>query len=296
MKKSFLVICFLLALFLFCACGGNAPSEETETDAPDSSTEAETQPAPVPVTASSYVREHNYAASLVKDTMSDGVVALLSCAEYYCDRLLSGSESGEVWVYTNSDTYAPQRVTFDTMIARKNRSGLGANCASIANWAMIDIGVMPASAKYFGYSDNTVHGYDGGKNDYSEYIDASCEVIDARETTQTLADLVRKKMVKDGDMVFCKGHTFMVGTDGMLYASGHDSVWHEDLSAKTEDTKHAVFDSWRVKMTSSKDYSGYTILAIFRIRDDYVPTHYRDENGKLTAWPSEEFIASLNAG
>ncbi len=296
MKKNVLVCLLALALTLLCACGESAPASPADTAAGEETASLpETEAPPPPVTASSYVRGHNYAASLVKEGMSDGVVALLSCAEYYCDRLEKGIAEGEVWVYTNSDTYAPQRVAFDTMIVRKNRSGLGANCASIANWAMIDIGVMPPSAKYFGYSDNTIHGYDGGKNDYSEYINSACEVIDAREKTQTLSDLVKAKVIQDGDMVFCKGHTFMIATDGMLYACGHDGRWHEDPKARTEDAKHAVFDSWRVEMTSSKDYTGYTVLAVFRVKDDYVPTHYRDETGKLVAWPDEAFISSLNA-
>ena len=253
----------------------------------------------LPTTVSEYFRMNCYASErYLDDTLNDAVVAMLGCAEYYNDVLLEAVRNGEKWVYSNDNTVVRQSGTFEQMINDATR-GPGANCALISNWAFQDIGIVPEKGKFFGYSDDTIHGYHSTVNGktYKTEIDAACTVLDLISEKKTFKQLYEEGRVKPGDTFFLHGHTFFFGND-LFYASGHDAIWHEDLTAVTEDTRHAVFDNFKVELKKCADYTekNKTINFIFRVKDSFVPTMFRDRTGSLVKFPTKadlfNFIAS----
>ena len=302
MKKTSLPLLFaaLLSLtLLFSSCGkatgqtGTLP-EESESIAESETTSPEETGPVLPKTVSEYFRMNCYASErYLDDTMNDAVVAMLGCAEYYNDVLLQCVAEGDKWVYSNDNTIVRQSGYFETMLADVRRHG--ANCATLSNWAFQDIGIVPEKGKFFGYSDDTIHGYhtEINKKCYKDPIDAACEVLDLISEKKTFKQLYEEGRVKPGDTFFLHGHTFFYG-NGYFYATGHDAVWHEDLKARTEDSRHAVFDNFKVPLTECTDYTETkkTVNFIFRAKDSFIPLKYRDRTGALVDYPTE---ADLNA-
>lgn len=211
-------------------------------------------------------------AGAVSEKVNPGVMALISCCEYYEAVLQKAIARGEKWVYTNSNEYAPQATSFDEMVASGRR---GANCAMLSNWAFMDIGLMPVGARFWGGVNCDFVRYENIK----DYIDAACEVTHYPEGVP-FAKLLEVGEVKAGDVFLAKGHTFIYRGDNSFYASGHDTLCHSDPTAPTEDRTHGVFDSFIVPLEKSGNRHCTAYFRI-RVKDSFEPKFYRGKDGEL---------------
>ncbi len=223
----------------------------------------------------------NYASGIIKDEVNLGVQALLSCCEYYSQRLLDGTKNGEKWVYSNSSTYVPQRGTFDSMIERKM---FGANCASPVNWAFMDMGIMPTNQRFYGGSTG---GFAGTDEAYG-YVSEVCEIYNYHSDPIPFKQLYNEGKIKAGDIILAVHHTYIYRGDQTFYAAGHDGDWHTDPTAETEDKRKAVFENWICDMYSNTNYKDYEVHYLIRFKDDYVPEYYRNHNGEVVKNPMVE--------
>jgi hypothetical protein len=225
-------------------------------------------------------RYNNYAAGRLSDALLDsvnpGVLALLSCCMYYEDQLQAGIARGEKWVYSNNSKYVPQNGTFDTMVRSKK---CGGNCAMGQGWVLIDLG-LSSGAHMYGNSSGGI----SNLSSVGKYAACVGTFYSWDNGAHTFDQLFRRGRVMPGDIFFCNLHTFIYLGDDLFFAVGHDSKWHTDTSAPTEDSRHAVFDSWLNSRSTCHD-SSYAINYSYRFRDDYVPRCYRDSAGKLVANP-----------
>lgn len=204
----------------------------------------------------------------------NGPDALIACGDYYNSKLESAVKKGEKWVYSNSSKYVKQSGTFEQMLNYK--TGIrGGNCASIANWAYRDMGIMGKGDKFHCQSDG-IHW--GGNAE--EKVKKNCKIINVKSTKKSFQTLVKEGVIKKGDVILGSGHTYVYRGDGTVFASGHDAKWHSDHSVKTEDSRKAVFETWvrKYKGTYDATFKPYYIV---RIKDSFVPKYYRDSKGKL---------------
>lgn len=224
------------------------------------------------------LRNNSYVTGRFSDDVlnnaNPGVLALLGNCMYYEDTLLKGIKKGQKWVYSNSSDYVPQNGTFDDMVKSKK---YGANCAMPQAWALIDMGIMELK-HFWGNTDCGISNYDK----YGQLLEAAATVT--KHNGVPFYMLYDDGNVKPGDIFFCKGHTFIYLGDEKFMAAGHDSKWHSDYEAATEDGNHAVFDDWVLDMNDCKDYS-YQVFWQVRFKDDYVPKYYRNTKGKLVENP-----------
>ncbi len=206
-----------------------------------------------------------------------GPEALIACANYYSKKLDEAVKKGEKWVYSNSSKYVRQSGTFEQMLNYK--TGIrGGNCASLANWAFRDMGIMGNKDKFYGDSNGKIaHYHNRGKNVKKE-IDAVAQVINFKG--KKFGNLVKQGKIVAGDIILGKGHTFIYRGGAYVFASGHDAKWHSDSSVKTEDSRKAVFEKWIRKYKGTYDDT-FAVQYVIHLKDSYVPEYYRDENGKL---------------
>ena len=231
--------------------------------------------------AQALFRNDNYAAGRLPDKLLDsvnpGVLAMLSCLMYYEDKLLEGISKGQKWVYSNNSTYVPQSGSFDSMIRTPTRNG--ANCAMPQGWALLDMGVTKTGGHMYGNTSGGVAGMDSHGR-LAGYV-ADWTKWDGK---YTFNQLFQKGHVNDGDIFYCTGHTFIYMGDDKFFAAGHDSKWHTDSSADTEDKRKAVFDDWVVDRASCHN-STYSVNYQLRFKDEYIPHFYRNAEGKLIVNP-----------
>lgn len=255
---------------------GETTSEETTSE---DTTVPETQP--VLKTPEEQFRYGCYANGRLTDKLLDsvnpGVLSLLSSCMYYEDQLQEGIKKGQKWVYSNSSTYVPQSGSFDSML----KSGkYGANCAMPQAWHFIDMGIVTNGKHIYGNESGDMANF----SSLGKYIGAVC-TITSWEGSVKFSEIYAKKEVLPGDIFLAKGHTFIYLGDNLFMAAGHDGHWHKDESAKTEDSRKAVFDSWLYKMTGCSNYT-CTVYWQIRFRDEYVPRFYRNSDGELVANPA----------
>lgn len=303
---SFCLVIAMLAAFLV-SCGDSPqklPDDTTtaaatatktaatqDTTAPSSeNTESEGETTMEPVNETDPTRElfytDNFAKGAISEHVSPAVMALLSCCEYYVDTMKKSTAEGKKWVYSNSSTYVPQTGYFDDMV----KSGkCGANCTFPANWSLRDMGVMPASLKFYCDKDGNFVGY----NSVIRYLEPVCEITDLRSENVTFKDLYEAGKVKPGDIFLANPqHTFIYRGDQTFYATGHDAKWHSDPTAPTEDPQKAVFEEWIMPMATNKNYN-YRISYVIRLKDDFIPQFYRNAEGKLVENPMYDPATSL---
>ncbi len=255
-KLTVKILCLIMSATILSSCGLGFLSDDEEA----------------------FYKKHYGYGRVNEKGMNQGVVALISCCEYYADMMVKTSqELGLKWVYTNSSKYAKQSGTFDEMIESKQ---VGGNCASLANWAFLDLGIMPYGSHFWGDQSDNFHNYE----QLAKYIDPCCEVTTYVGLNKHFNELYMANDVLPGDIFLANGHTFIYRGDDTFYASGHDGSWHSDYSAPTEDSQHAVFDSWIKSNDSCADFS-YRVNFRIRLRDNFVPKFYRDETGKLVENP-----------
>ncbi len=241
--------------------------------------------------AMDFFLKDNYASGLIDDDVNLAVQAMLSCLEYFNDRMVYGSKNlGERWVYSNRGAYAKQTGYFDDMLVSSKKGG---NCASPVNWALCEMGIVPANDRFYGGSTGNFKSYSG---DAEKYLAPYCEIIDMYNDPQTFKSLYKAGKVQAGDIFLCKHHTFVYRGDESFYAAGHDGAWHTEADAPTEDERKAVFDSWvlafdEVSETGNKvsgkynaNYN-YTVYYIVRLKDDVIPEYYRNKEGQLVKNP-----------
>ncbi len=233
----------------------------------------------------------NYASGLISDEVNVGVQAMLSCLEYFNDRMVYGSENlGERWVYSNRGTYAAQTGYFDTMLKSSKK---GANCASPVNWALCEMGIVPKNDRFYGGSSGEFKSYSGNAE---TYLAPYCDYFDYSENPVTFKELYKSGKVKAGDIFLCKHHTFVYRGDETFYAAGHDGAWHTEADAPTEDERKAVFDNWVLafdevagsgekKPGSYNMNYNYKVYYVVRLKDSYIPDFYRNKEGKLVENP-----------
>lgn len=210
-----------------------------------------------------------------KNGQLTGAEAMIACGNYYNSKLEDAVKKGEKWVYSNSSKYVAQSGTFEKMLAGKIRGG---NCASIANWAFRDMGIISSSQKFYGDGNGKIRNYNSGSKSLKSTLDKSCTIISGGQ--KSFGSLVSSGKVKVGDVIIGKGHTFVYRGNGTVFASGHDAKWHKDRSVKTEDSNKAVFESWVRKYKGTYD-ERFKVHYIIRIKDSFVPKYYRDEDGNL---------------
>ncbi len=204
-----------------------------------------------------------------------GPEAMIACGNYYNSVLEKAAKNGEKWVYSNSSRYVAQSGTFEKMLSGKIRGG---NCASIANWAFRDMGIISNSQKFYGDGNGNIRNYNSGTKSVKSALDKNCVIINGK--SKSFGSLVKAGKIKVGDVIIGKGHTFVYRGNGTVFASGHDAKWHKDKSAKTEDSNKAVFESWVRKYKGTYDEK-FKVHYIIRMKDSFVPKYYRDENGNL---------------
>lgn len=225
--------------------------------------------------------DDNFAKGKVSDELlqeaTPGAVALISCCLYYESELQKGIERGEKWVYTNSNTYAPQSSSFDHMVESGH---WGVNCAMPPSWAYVDMGIMEEGQRFWG--DRA--GEFAKLEKVREPIEKAA-VITRLDGEKKFCELLEEGSVKSGDVFLCKGHTFIYLGDDLFLAAGHDGKWHSDESAETEDARHAVFESWLMPRESCSDNEWQPTWQI-SFKDDYMPKFYRNSNGELVPNPA----------
>ena len=221
----------------------------------------------------------NFAAGRLSDSLlnsvSPGVLALLSECMYFEDTLQKGIAAGQTWVYSNNSAYVPQKGYFDTMVAG---SRYGANCAMAQGWALIDMGVVKNGIHLYGDKNCQIAKYDILK----PAIDEVADIVPLQGVT--FASLYEKGEVEPGDIFFACGHTFLYLGDEKFMATGYDAKYHTDPNAKTEDSRKGVFESFVVDMKSNTDYQ-YTVYWRMRFKDSYIPHFYRNAAGELAVCP-----------
>ena len=234
-------------------------------------------------------REDNFAAVYVTkrgqrlsaellDSVSPGVLALLSECMYFESELQKGIARGEQWVYSNSSTYVPQSGSFDSMV-KSGKTGM--NCAMPQGWALIDMGVTTNGKHLYGNSTGGLA--NKGTSGIGTRAAAACDLTSWDGTVQ-FSTLYRKGLVEAGDIFYAKGHTFIYMGDQLFMAAGHDGKWHTEESAYTEDSRKACFETWVCDMESNADYN-YTVYWQMRFKADYVPEYYRNAAGELVKCP-----------
>lgn len=204
-----------------------------------------------------------------------GPEAMIACGNYYNSVLEKAVKNGEKWVYSNSSKYVAQSGTFEKMLAGKVRGG---NCASIANWAFRDMGIISNSQKFYGDGSGKIRNYNSGSTKLKATLDKNCTIINGK--SKSFGTLMKEGKIEVGDVIIGKGHTYVYRGNGTVFASGHDAKWHKDKSAKTEDSNKAVFESWVRKYKGTYD-ERFKVHYIIRIKDSFVPKYYRDEDGNL---------------
>ena len=223
----------------------------------------------------------NFASGKVPEAFlreaAPGAVALVGCCLYYEAGLQKGIAAGQKWVYTNSGKYAPQSCTFDHMV----QSGMyGSNCALPASWAYMDMGIMEEGMRFWGASDG-----DFARLDKVRASIEKAATITKLDGSRKFGEMFAEGEVKPGDVFLCAGHTFIYLYDNLFFAAGHDSKWHADPTAPTEDRRQAVFDSWIVPMESCHDVDCCPTWQI-SFKDDYMPEFYRNSAGELVPNPA----------
>lgn len=204
-----------------------------------------------------------------------GPEAIIACGNYYNSVLEKAVEKGEKWVYSNSSKYVLQTGTFDQMLEGKIRGG---NCASIANWAFRDMGIIGKSEKFYGDSNGNIRNYNTGSKKLKSKLDESCTIINGGK--KSFGTLMKENKINIGDIIIGKSHTFIYRGNGTVFASGHDGIWHKDKSVKTDDSNKAVFETWVRKYKGTYN-ERFNVHYIIRVKDSFVPKYYRDEDGNL---------------
>ena len=205
-----------------------------------------------------------------------GPEALITCGDYYNKKLEAAVKKGEKWVYSNSSKYVKQSGTFEQMLSYK--TGIrGGNCASIANWAFRDMGIMENGDKFYGDGNGNIRNYNSGSTSVKAKLDKACKII--KGNSKSFGSLVDSGKIKAGDVIIGKGHTFVYRGGSKVYASGHDGKWKTDKSVRTDDSRKAVFKTWIINYKGTYDEK-FKVRYIIRIKDSFVPKYYRDEKGK----------------
>lgn len=283
-KLTAVLLAFSLLTGIFCACGAKQPVPEPESEAvsvPEPLPEPEPEPEPDPEpTAEEIFRKDNRAAEefSFSETQSVAVMALLGCLLHYEDCLQASKDLGMKWVYTNQSKYANQNSNFATMFLSGK---LGGNCASPANWSLKDLGILPHNLKFYGGTDGSfVHW-----SKVRSYLETACVRTDFTDIVPSFATLYKNACVQPGDIFICKGHVFIYMGDEKFFAAGHDAHWHKDTSAKTEDSRSAVMDSFVYEMKDCSNYKSAKITYRLRLKPDYIPQFYYNANGRLVENP-----------
>lgn len=204
-----------------------------------------------------------------------GPEALIACGNYYNSVLEKAVKRGEKWVYSNSDKFVLQNGSFDEMLSRKIRGG---NCASIANWAFRDMGIMNGNEKFYGDSKGYIRHYNSGSKKLKHKFDKNCTIIKGGKKSAKV--LMKTGKIKAGDIIIGKSHTYIYRGNGTVFASGHDGIWHKDKSVKTEDPNKAVFETW-VREFKGTYNEKFEVHYIIRLKNSFIPKYYRDKNGNL---------------
>lgn len=212
-----------------------------------------------------------YARDRFEAGLSPAVTTFLGCCEYFADRMASGTARGETWVYSNSSRYVPQATSFDEMVASGH---LGANCAMISNWGLMDIGAMPDGTRFWG---DATGGF-ANQDTVMPVLDPACVLFDLRDRRPTFAQLSDEGMVRPGDIFLCNLHTFVYRGHGTFYACGHETRWHADPDARTEDPAKAVFETWIMDVSACSNRA-CRVNFLLRLRDDFAPTRCRRADG-----------------
>ena len=199
----------------------------------------------------------------------------MACGNYYNSVLEEAVENGEKWVYSNSSKYVAQSGSFEKMLAGKIRGG---NCASIANWAYRDMGIISSSEKFYGDGNGNIRNYNSGSTKLKSKLDKYCTIINGKK--KSFGTLMDEGKIEVGDVIIGKGHTYVYRGNGTVFASGHDAKWHKDKSVKSDDSNKAVFESWVRKYKGTYD-ERFKVHYIIRVKDSFVPKYYRDEDGNL---------------
>lgn len=231
------------------------------------------------------VRAYNPQADLDENNytnvsgVSNAVKIFIGCGDYYNDRLLSGIRKGEKWVYSNSNKYVAQRISFDAMTHAKHKGG---NCTSIANWAFLDMGIIPKGVCFYGDENGNIKHYNAGDTSCKKYLDAACDIINAHD--KTFQQLFKEGKIQAGDIMTSRYHTFIYRGGKTFFCCGHDAKWHREKNAYTEDSHKAVFDNWILPMDDCSNLNA-KVGYIIRIKDTYEPKNFRNLEGKITANP-----------
>ena len=250
---------------------GKAETSESKEDSSDSKSEEKTD------TKEKTETSKTETAEKVENTGGQltGPEAIVACGNYYNSVLEEAVENGEKWVYSNSSKYVAQSGSFEKMLAGKIRGG---NCASIANWAYRDMGIISSSEKFYGDGNGNIRNYNSGSTKLKSKLDKYCTIINGKK--KSFGTLMDEGKIEVGDVIIGKGHTYVYRGNGTVFASGHDAKWHKDKSVKSDDSNKAVFESWVRKYKGTYD-ERFKVHYIIRVKDSFVPKYYRDEDGNL---------------
>lgn len=206
-----------------------------------------------------------------------GAEAMVISCNWYAKQLDEAVARGEKWWYSNSKKYVLQKGYFEDMLEWSKKKGKvkGGNCASLANWALREMGVMGKWRGIHCQADG-LHWNAKTKKELKSCMD----IYTYRGTGKKFSQLVKEGKIKPGDIMFCAGHTFVYRGGDYCFASGHDSKWHRGSYRATDDPNRAVFEKWIRKYKGTCN-GNYKIYYVFRFKEGFYPKQYRNENGEI---------------
>ena len=137
--------------------------------------------------------------------------SVVECMKKYQKQVRSDIKAGKQWRYYNSNTSG----TFAAAVKNGNRR---ANCATIANWALRQLGVLVAGQYFYGKIDNTL----ACSQQTLKAIKAKCKVIHVNGK-KTVNQCIKDGTLQPGDIVtyWNLQHTNVYAGDDHWYDAGH---------------------------------------------------------------------------
>ncbi len=227
-----------------------------------------------------YFVENNYASGLISEPQSLGALALISCCEYYNDKMKQSSAEGSKWIYSLTGKDAAQRGFFDDMLKAEKK---GSNCASPVNWAFTDLGIIPHTTRFFGGADGSfAYFFDPRTRDL---VESCCDVYELHDNPILFKTMFDEGKIQAGDVILTVHHTYIYRGDRTFFAAGHDGKWHTDPTAPSDDPKKCVFEDWVVPIEDNGNYTKCKVHYLIRFKKDYIPVCFRNKQGELEINP-----------
>ena len=136
-------------------------------------------------------------------------MTLLECCEKYNKVVKNDIKNGLVWVYSNHGCSG-------TFAAAKKKNNLKANCATLANWCLREMGILNTKQYFYSKEGGTI----AADESTMKALKKRCEVIHLGRYSITKA--IKEGKLQAGDIVCHYGqHTNIYAGGDVWYDSGH---------------------------------------------------------------------------